>query len=275
MKRIYIDVLIVLNIYVNYFLIKGTSKLTHTHIKTFRCLLSSFFGSFFSLTILLPKQNMAISLGIKLAAAAIIVAIAFGIRDKKHTLKLVIYFYIVNFIFGGFVMLMYEIFKPSFMTVSNSFFYVDFSLVSLVIFTALAYAAVSVCRYFLDKGCDISHSYSVLIRYKDRVVSLDAIPDTGNSLVDIFTGKPVIVCGRGRLSEVDARLGENMNAEKMLSEGFRPIPYSTIGNEGIIPLFTPDEVIICDRDSGRKKSVDALIGVNLKETPAIFNPGIL
>ncbi|MDE5917296.1 MAG: sigma-E processing peptidase SpoIIGA, partial [Oscillospiraceae bacterium] len=57
MKCIYLDVLIVLNIYVNYFLIKGTGKLTHTPVKTLRCAISSFVGSFFSLTIFLPETG--------------------------------------------------------------------------------------------------------------------------------------------------------------------------------------------------------------------------
>ncbi len=272
MKCIYLDVLIVLNVYVNYFLLKGTSKLTHTPISTMRCAVSSFLGSFFSLTIFLPDMGIIISLALKLAAAAVITAIAFGIRDLRHTAKLIIYFYLVNFIFGGFVMLMYEIFKPSFIAFNNSWFYVDFSLLSLVVFTALAYVVVSACRYFLDRGCDISHSYKVVIKYGGAAVSLEAVPDTGNSLVDVFSGKPVIVCGREKLCEIKPEVQLNAEPETLLENGFRLVPYKTIGNTGLIPVFTPDEVIICDGETKKEKKVDALIGINSRETPAIFNP---
>ena len=279
MKCIYLDVLIVLNIYVNYFLIKGTGKLTHTPVKTLRCAISSFVGSFFSLTIFLPETGALLNLVIKLAAAVIIVIMAFGIKDKKHTAKLVIYFYIVNFVFGGFVMLMYEIFEPSFMAFNNSYFYIDFSLLSLVFFTALAYIAVSALRYFLDRGCDISHSYHVVIKYGSSVISVDAIPDTGNSLVDAFSGKPVIVCGKEKIINIKQDLCRldfsNMKPEEICAVGYRLVPYTTIGNTGMIPVFTPDEILICDNESDRKKRVDALIGINSRETPAIFNPGLL
>ena len=97
MKSIYLDVLIVLNIYVNYFLLRATAKFTHTPLKTIRCIISSVIGSLFSLTILLPAGNFLIPLAIKLGAAVVIVGMAFGIKDKKHTLKLILYFYIVNF----------------------------------------------------------------------------------------------------------------------------------------------------------------------------------
>ena len=107
MKCIYVDVLIVLNIYVNFFLLRATSKLTHTPLKTSRCLISATVGSLFSLTIFLPDIYFIIPLLIKAIAAVIITALAFGIKDKRHTLKLVAYFYIVNFIFGGVIMLLY------------------------------------------------------------------------------------------------------------------------------------------------------------------------
>lgn len=49
----------------------------------------------------------------------------------------------------------------------------------------------------------------------------------------------------------------------------------TIGNFGMIPVFTPDEILICDEETGRKRSVDAMVGINEKDVPAIFNPKLL
>ena len=89
---------------------------------------------------------------------------------------------------------MYITFKPSFMAFNNSYFYVDFSLLSLVIFTAVAYFAVTAVRRLMDRGCDTSHHYKVIIRHKSGVFSMEALADTGNSLIDHFSGKPVIIC---------------------------------------------------------------------------------
>lgn len=278
MKCIYVDVLIVLNIYVNFFLLRATSRLTHTPLKTFRCLVSSTVGSVFSLTIFLPNTSFIIPLLIKAFAAIIITALAFGIKDKRHTLKLVIYFYIVNFIFGGVIMLLYNIFEPKFMAMGNSYFYIDFSLLSLIVFTAVAYFTVTALRYFLDKGCDIKHRYKVVVRKGNNVSSIDAVADSGNSLVDSFSGKPVIICRQSDLYKIiDFSSDINFDNAKEAYEknAIRFIPYSTIGNTGMIPIFTPDEILICDEETGKKRSVDALVGINEKDVPAIFNPKIL
>ena len=60
-----------------------------------------------------------------------------------------------------------------------------------------------------------------------------------------------------------------------MPKGFRLIPFSTISESGIIPVFKPDEVIIREENTKKIKKVDALIGVNARETDAIFNPKLL
>lgn len=278
MKTIYIDVLIVLNIYVNFFLMKATAKLTHTPLKTSRCVLSSVTGSLFSLTIFLPDMNFLIPLAIKLGAAVIITAMAFGIKDKWQTVKLVFFFYLVNFIFGGIIMLFYLTFRPGFMAFGNTYFYVDFSLLSLVIFTAVSYFAVTAVRRLMDKGCDTKGKYKVLIHHGKSTVSVDAVADTGNSLVDMFSGKPVIICRREDLRGVADLPAEPAaeNAELLYkTNGVRFIPYSTIGNRGMIAVFSPDEILICDAERGKTRKVDAMIGINTQDVPAIFNPKLL
>lgn len=175
-------------------------------------------------------------------------------------------------------MLLYITFKPSFMAFNNSYFYVDFSLLSLVIFTAVAYFAVTAVRRLMDRGCDTSHHYKVIIRHKSGVFSMEALADTGNSLIDHFSGKPVIICPQKEFSYI----GDNdeqicpERAEYLYQKyGLRFIPYSTIGNNGLIPVFSPDEIIIADKETGKNKKTEALIGINPKDTPAIFNPKLL
>lgn len=278
MKTIYIDVLIILNIYVNFFLLKATARLTHTPLKTSRCVVSSVIGSLFSLTIFLPDMNFLIPLAIKLGAAVIITALAFGIKDKRQTLKLVFFFYLVNFIFGGIIMLFYLTFKPGFMAFGNTYFYVDFSLLSLVVFTAVSYFAVTAVRRLMDRGCDTKGKYKVVIRQSGKTVSVDALADTGNSLVDMFSGKPVIICRSADLQDIADLPSEPAveNAELLYkTNGLRFIPYSTIGNTGMIAVFSPEEIVICDSESGRTKKVDAMIGIDAKDVPAVFNPKLL
>lgn len=278
MKTIYIDVLIVLNIYVNFFLIKATARLTHAPLKTWRLLTASSTGSLFSLTILLPGLHFLVNLAIKLVAAFIITAIAFGLKNRRSILSNLLWFYFVNFIFGGIVMALYNFFRPGFMAFSNATLYIDFSLLSLIIFTAVAYFAVTIVRFFLDKGSDARQKYRITIRKSHTVCTLSALADTGNSLVDMFSGKPVIICQRKALGSIispSCTLSPE-NAEILFEQsGIRFLPFSTVSDGGLLPVFTPEEVVITNEEQGSAKKVDVLIGISENEIPAVFNPGIL
>ncbi|MBQ8297010.1 MAG: sigma-E processing peptidase SpoIIGA [Ruminococcus sp.] len=274
MQTIYIDVLIVLNIYVNFFLIRTSSKITHTPVKFSRCIIASSYGSIYSLLILVPYMNSLVNFAVKLAAAVTIVMIAFGIRSAARLAINSIVFLAVNFVFAGVIYAVYVWLKPDFMHFNNSYFYIDFSLVILVCTTALLYVAVCIFRYFFDRIPENSGCYKVIIRYKDKIISLSGLADTGNSLVDFFSGKPVIICGKDRISDViDCRAYDSENSR--IPKGFRLIPCSTVSDSGVIPVFKPDEVIIFDLKNGMKKSVEALIGFGSGSTEAIFNPKLL
>lgn len=285
MKYIYVDVLLVLNIYVNYFLIKATAKFTHTKIKTLRLVLTSMFGSLFSLLILVPEMHWAVSTLIKLFGALLIVLVAFGKREKALLVRLVIIFYIMNFVFAGVMMGVYLIFQPSFLAYNNANFYIDFNLLNLIICTGIAYACVCAVRYFLDKNQVLYGKYKVLIKQNNNSITLNGFPDSGNLLMDTFSGKPVIICGKEKIKEIAdipkiSTIGEIGEFEEFILhnqsiKGLRLIPFSTIKDCGLIPVFRADSVVIFDEKSNTEKAVDVLIGVNEDEKNAIFNPKLL
>ena len=191
MQTIYIDVLIVLNIYVNCFLLRITAKLTNSPLRSGRCIAASAYGSLYSLLILAPELPAAAVTAIKLAAAVTVVAAAFGICSRKALLINTAAFFSANFILAGAVFAVYSWLGPDFIYIGNSCFYIDFSLIILVLSTAGMYAAVSVIRRFTDRTPD--GIYRVIIRYRGNSANIEGIADTGNALVDFFTGSPVII----------------------------------------------------------------------------------
>ncbi|MDO5149607.1 MAG: sigma-E processing peptidase SpoIIGA [Oscillospiraceae bacterium] len=278
MDTIYIDVLIVLNIYVNYFLLKATAKLTHNTPETAGIVISSVMGSLFSLVILIPFSNFLLIFIIKAASAFLIVMAAFRKKSMKEYVRITVYFYIINFLFAGIIMGLRGFLKADYISVNNSFIYVDVSLISLVVFTAAAYFIVCGIRMITDRCTVNCGKYSVLIRNGDRVVSVEGLSDTGNAMTDVFSGRPVIVCSAEILNELtgtDYLSGEIydflMNSSKM--HGVRLVPYSTIDGTGMLPAFRPDEVII--RGENTVRTVDALVGIKETGGRAVFNPSIL
>lgn len=274
MQTIYIDVLIVLNIYVNYFLIKATGKITHTRVKFSRCIIASLYGSLFSLLFLIPQLDQLLNIIIKLFAGATIIPIAFGFHGKITYIFNCISFLGVNFVFAGAIYAVYSWLKPDFMHFNNSTFYIDFSLLLLIVCTAVLYLFLCAIRFFTDKTPETENCYKIIIRYKDKIVSFKGLADTGNSLVDFFSGNPVIICGSDRMSDVTGLEAFSSDWQN-IPKGFRLIPYSTISSDSMVPVFRPDEIIIYNARSGSRKSVEAMIGFAAENPYAIFNPKLL
>jgi len=283
MTYIYLDVLIITNIYVNYFLLKGTARISHTALSLKRCIIASLLGTISALTILLPLLNILVTSLIKLLSALFIIRIAFSKLSLKRFVKLTLIFFGINFIFAGVMLVICEITKVSAIIVHNYSIYFNISILTLAISTIIAYIIVCIVTNILDKKCNSNHSFKVLIEIFGEKFTLNAICDTGNSLVDTFTGKPVIVCSSDGILEL-ANLEKNKtySATDYLDlmknfKGLRLLPYSTIGGEGIIPAFLAEKVYIIN-EKNEIKPVDAYIGLSLKqksEFEAIFNPRLL
>lgn len=268
MQTIYIDVLIVLNIYVNFFLLSSAAWITHSPLKKKRCTAASAYGSLFSLLILAPRLNAAVNIIIKLFAALTVVLLAFGFHGRRRFLINSAAFFSANFILAGTVYAVYSWLAPELMHFNNSYFYIDFSLVILVATTSLMYFVLWIVRLLLDKAPEGTDRYRIIIRFGNKVIALDGLADTGNAMVDFFTGAPVIICSGDKFGFSNYSL-EN------LPKGFRLLPCSTVSENGLLPIFRPDEVIIVSTLNGEKKPVDAMIGLGQKSDIAIFNPKLL
>lgn len=161
----------------------------------------------------------------------------------------------------------------------NSTLYVNISLLTLVISTIVSYAAISFFRYCIDGKNSADIQYDIIIAKNDRTVSVRAVGDTCNNLTDVFTGKPVIICGKDSVS----RLFEDGETDRVISSenfrhvsGWRLIPFSTIHSNGMLPVFKPAEVIVKCPENGSVKSIDVYVGiVDRKMEHAVFNPKIL
>lgn len=283
MTYIYLDVLIITNIYVNYFLLKGTARISHSALSTRRSIVSSVIGTISAFTILLPQLGILINVLAKLLGSLLIIRVAFSKLKLKRFIKLTLIFFGINFIFAGVMLVTCEITRARVIVVHNYSIYFNISILTLAVSTIVAYIIVCIVSNILDKKCNLNHSYKVLIKLSGQKFLLNAICDTGNSLIDNFTGKPVVVCNSKELGRL-VNINENVaySASEYLEElknlkGVRLLPYSTIGNNGIIPAFLADEVLIIN-EKNEMKPVDAYIGLCLKqksEFEAIFNPRLL
>lgn len=269
---VYIDVLLALNLYINYFLIRGTALFLHRNISAKRTLAAASVGALFSLCIFLPELPFILTVLIKTISGAATAFAAFGYRGLSDFIIDILCFMVISFMYAGLMLALWSYAAPMGMYYRNGAAYFDVPMIAVAIFTAIAYAVVRSMRYLSDKRSIGAEIKDITIKRLGGSVTLKAIPDTGNSLCDPFSGTPVIICTK---TAVEPILPDNIRTYLSGStdaiEAIRLVPCHTVGGSALIPIFRADDIMLGG------KPVQAMIGVSKNElgTDCIFNPKLI
>lgn len=269
---VYADVLVILNLYINYFLIRSAALFLRRDISAKRCIPAALIGGLGALVILLPELPFFVIVLEKIALGALIVFAAFGKQKPADFAVCTLFFLVVSFAFAGVMMALWTFAAPYNMVYANGVCTFDIPLFAVAAFTAAAYCAVKLIRLLSDKRIRCSGIRTVKIRVNETEATLRGLGDTGNSLHDIFSGKPVIICAANKLSDIAPQwvfdyLGGTA------AEGIRLIPCKTVAAESLLPVFRADSVTIDGKEA------DAVIGVSKNslgdDIDCIFDPKII
>jgi len=271
---VYIDVLIVLNLYINYFLIRSAVLVIRRSVSAKRCLLAAGIGAAGSLVILLPELPFIVIALEKIALGALITFAAFGKQKPVDFAVCALFFLLVNFVYAGLMTALWTFCAPYGMVFGNGVAYFNIPLAAVAAFTAAAYFAVRLARYFADRRLRCNKICSVKISINDTEIQLRGLCDTGNGLCDIFSGKPVIVCKYEKIAEITPKNALDFLEGKLdESGGLRLIPCRTMNSESLLPIFAADRIFIDG------KAADALVGITKNplgsEVDCIFDPKII
>ena len=170
---IYADILIITNIYLNFFLLKATAKLTHNALRNGKCVMAAIVGSLFSLVILLPELNAFMLLLVRIISAALMVMVAFSGRGSSELYRIGLIFFFISFLFAGTEYAFSLLDNGSRTVFHNSMLYVNISLLTLVVSTITAYTALTLFRRFMDRSNQFDGDFSVIIINGDKQIKLD------------------------------------------------------------------------------------------------------
>ncbi len=269
---IYVDVLLAVNLYINYFLIRGAALLLRRSVTIRRCIFASFIGAVIALVIFLPDLPFLISAAIKMACSIVIVSIAFGKVKPPEMIINTLCFLVISFVYAGLMLALWVFAAPFGMFYRNGTVYFDIPLLAIAIFTVLAYAVIRFVHYIMSKRRISAAATEITLISQGNEIKLEGMADTGNSLCDPFSGKPAIICNIAYISSiVPSNIISYLNGDIDVIEGLRLVPYSTIMGESLIPVFFADRILIGD------KPVDAVVGVCSRPigTQCLFNPELI
>lgn len=282
---IYLDVLILINLYVTYFQILAVSVFTHRKTVWYRKLSAAGIGAVASLSIFIPQEMVLTLTLLKIFLCALIAFVAFGYTGFRAYAVSVLFLMLVSFVFSGLMLCVWLFAAPMKMLFINGTVYFGVDTMTIILSTCAAYGVVRIIRYILDKNGKTDGKYTVIIKNNGRECRLSALADSGNGMVDCFSGLPVIVCRRDMCADVSPPAIEMIENNSDISDigtqmikGVRIMPFSTVGKGGLICMFKAESVVIDDETNEEKYPVNALIGVVIggrQEYEAIFNPKIL
>ncbi len=277
MQTIYLDVLIGVNVYINYLLLAVAAKVSACRIVRTRLVLSSLFGAAASCSILLEIPNVFFSIAIKLITVTVMTIIAFEIKTKKMFFRITGVLTAVTFGFAGAMIGIKNIMSTNNVAVSNFSVYMDISPVTLIFLTLVCYMLLSLCSKFAGGKNRRNSLCRLTVNSKGRSVTMDALLDTGNTLTEPFSGLPVVVVNEKQINNLmPDEIKSIRNTGFTPSAKLRVIPYTSVGGNGLLMGFMPDSITV-ERNGERIETGNVYIAVADRESevPALINPDII
>lgn len=254
---IYMDVLVALNWFLDYALLCGTARLLHIACRRRRLVLGGLCGALLSAVSVLPTLPTAVTLPLRLLLAVPVVLTAFGRSPIRRFLARLAAFFLLSTALAGVVLAAVFWLAPKGLRVINGVVYYDVPPLLLAALTALFYGIL--CLY--ERGSRMRRfggEYRLLLRDRGGERTLRAFYDSGNRLVESFSGRPVIVADRDAVLPL---LSAEQRQWLSFADGtdvpagappdrFRLIPFDSVGGRGLLPAFCPADAVLC---TGRRR----------------------
>ncbi len=266
---VYVDILIIQNIIIDYFLIKLCAKICGCEYKFLRLTVSSVLGGLFSLYIFLPKQPFYIEIPVHIFMSASLIFTAIGYKNIKQFVRLTLLLFAVTYLLGGLLLGISLFYKTENVTINNSVIYIKLSPIILIASSVIFYISVLLLRKIVSKNNSFAEKCIVTILADNTSLTLNGIIDTGNSLCDCFESREVIIISE----QIGKKLTDSL--QNSIERRYRAIPCKTISGTALLDGYRVEGATITSGKS--TNSIKAPI-IAISKTPldiecdAIINP---
>ena len=292
--EIYADIIFLINFFVNGAILYIAGVLCRKNAKLWRIAIGGAAAAlFYTVLVFTP---LAAFLNIFTSFVIFAPGIWFSLRPAniREFGIILLAAYVTAFAMGGLGMIAMHIFNDGQHIWSTySFGMRGFTPQNLVMAVVSSFIVLKFAqRYIFKKHLTKQAFCRFKIHLLDKMAELNALVDTGNSLIDPISQNPVIIAEFDKIKHllpppVTALFyDDNQDNLAAIAAGFsaggfntriRMIPYSAIGKSGVIIGFRPDRVEIIEDISGKERK-DVIIGIcdfalsNDGEYHALMNP---
>ena len=260
---IYVDTLFLLNAIVDYLLLLCSARLAGERLSRLRFALGALLGGLYAVALFLPGFGFLGRPLCRLSAAVLMVLTAFG--GCRRLLRQVVIFFLLSCAFGGGVLAI-GLLGGRGLSLGGGVLYSSMDLKIVLLSAAGCYAVITLI--FRGAGRHTAASRELLparLSLRERQVELTALVDTGNTLTDPVSGRPVMVAEGEKVGALfpdgQAPAPEELRRpvealERLGRQGWqgrcRLLPYQAVGVEcGMLLALRLDGARVGTEDYGK------------------------
>ena len=262
--QIVIEYALVVNLILNYFILKSCAKLFKVSPKWW--FVSCFFGSVMAIIMPLFNFPLVVSILATILVGIIMTCISFPIKSVKDFFFYGFGLVFLTFVFGGACYMI-------------SSWFGDLSTLVICLCCAAIYFCVSLLLSKLSKKRVLdSFTCSVQIKCKGKTVEEIGYFDTGNVLYDPVTSAPIVLISK---SVFEKLVGEDYLFFMLKKEKAKKLPYGHFVNvgsavaNGEMLVFMAEKLTISEKGQHAKIFKNTLLGLSMADFSKSLNSGVL
>ena len=262
MTVIYVDTLFLLNAVIDYLLLLSAARLAGEPLRRLRFALAAALGGGYAVALFVPGLGFLSNPLCRLASALLMLLTAYG--GSRRLLRQGLLFLLLTCALGGGVVAI-GLLGQGGLTLGGGVFYSALDIKTVLLSAAVCYGVLTlVFRRLAAHSALAGELVSVRLTLLGRQVELTALVDTGNTLTDPASGRPVMVAEGESLAGLFPRehrpgpedLRDPAGGMARLGTGewqgrFRLLPYRSVGTDrGLLLAVRLDGAAMEGREQG-------------------------
>ena len=243
--KIYGDVLAAVNFTVTLLILHLCGRILGIRPGRTAKYISAALGAAAAFIIFVPIHSVIGQILYRLAVSVLLVGVAFPSLSHGRLLRAIGVFYIVSIVFAGITVLLISVDPDIGFYTANGVVYYNISPLLLLGCVMASYIAVTLYDRFTALRLPKRDLYRIDIERRGSDISLLALADSGNRLVEPFSGLPVLVVNAaevwGLLSTEERRVIRENDTEAALPE-LRWVLAGTVTGCELLPAFRPERM---------------------------------
>lgn len=273
---IYIDIVLIENLIMNYIILLATGIVAKTQIKHIRLIIASLLGAIYTVISYMKVLEIYSNFLLKLLLSIIIIYIAYNPHRMRKMWKMLLIFYMVSFVFGGAAFALIYFIKPQDIIMRNGLFLGTYPLKTVILGAIVAFSLIiGTFKILKSKISKKDIICSIEINLNNKKIKTNALIDTGNMLKEPFSNTPVVVIEKTLLydcmpkeilNHLDEIIGGDFkNISEKIQEKYisklKLIPFSSLGKQNGMLLGIKPQYIKIIKEEEIKTKENVILGI--------------